>query len=69
MARDEVDQYDQNWESIEDLEEEEEDPEVWDDDESEWGRDTFFDEDGFECNFDNGEDDDFDYDESDYEEE
>lgn len=71
MANDELDDYNSDWESIEDLEESDEDSDssnIWDDEESDWGRDTYFDEDGYAHNFDMDEDN-FDYDESDYEEE
>jgi hypothetical protein len=71
MKNDELDEYNSDWESIEDLEEDDEemdDSSLWDDEESNWGRDTYFDEDGFEQSFED-DDDNFDYDESDYEDE
>ena len=67
MANDELDDYNSDWESLEDLEDSDSSS-IWDDEESDWGRDTYFDEDGYAHNFDMDEDN-FDYDESDYEEE
>lgn len=63
-------EFDEDLESLEELEENEsvDNGSMWDDEEEEWDRDSYFDEEGIMHRV-SDDDDDFDYDESDYEEE